>query len=115
VWRAGLSARRATVGALCLSPGVLELNEAGTSAATKSRWKGALDPLVAKYQSRAFKVSGDAVPMEFGSAINSSGNIAIRIGTNLGDVMVEGSDLGIALQSPSFCPIEQTIIPPVGQ
>jgi hypothetical protein len=55
------------------------------------------------------------VPMEFGSAINSSGNIAIRIGTNLGDVMVEGSDLGIALQSPSFCPIEQTIIPPVGQ
>jgi hypothetical protein len=77
--------------------------------------EGALDPLVAKYQSRAFKVSGDAVPMEFGSAINSSGNIAIRIGTNLGDVMVEGSDLGIALQSPSFCPIEQTIIPPVGQ
>jgi ABC-type proline/glycine betaine transport system ATPase subunit len=32
-----------------------------------------------------------------------------------GDVMVEGSDLGIALQSPSFCPIEQTIIPLVGQ
>src|SRR5262249_56592249 len=70
-------------------------------------------PLVAKHQGRVFKVTGDGVLVEFASAVNavqcavelqqgmtaSNGDlpddrrIVLRIGVNLGDVMVEGSDL----------------------
>ena len=71
MWRAGLNARRARAWRCASHRECWRLNEAGTSAATKARRKGALDPLVAKYQSRAFKVSGDAVPMEFGSAVKA--------------------------------------------
>ena len=42
-------------------------------------------------------------------------HIALRIGADRGDVMVESSDLGIALQFPSLRPIDQRIIPLVGQ
>ena len=70
-------------------------------------------PLVAKHQGRVFKVAGDGVMVEFASAVNAvecavelqqamaSANrdivaerhIILRVGINLGDVMVEGSDL----------------------
>ena len=72
-----------------------------------------LDPLVAKHQGRIFKVTGDGVLVEFGSAVNAvqcavdlqqgmaaanvgqpeNRHIVLRIGVNLGDVMVEGGDL----------------------
>jgi TolB-like protein/Tfp pilus assembly protein PilF len=72
-----------------------------------------LEPLVAKHQGRVFKVTGDGVLVEFASAVNAvqcavalqqgmaaandgAANdrpIVLRVGVNLGDVMVEGSDL----------------------
>ena len=88
-------------------------DEPGTLAALKARRKEVLMPLVAKHQGRVFKVAGDGVLVEFNSAVNAvecavalqeamaSANqdiaaqrhIILRIGINLGDVMVEGSDL----------------------
>jgi TolB-like protein len=88
-------------------------DEAGTLAALKARRKDVLEPVVARHRGRIFKVMGDGVFVEFGSAVNAvqcavelqramaaanSGlpedrRIVLRIGVNLGDVMIEGSDL----------------------
>lgn len=88
-------------------------DEPGTMASLKARRREILMPLVAKHQGRVFKVSGDGVLVEFASAVNAvtcavelqqamaSANhgivaerhIVLRVGINLGDVMVEGSDL----------------------
>src|SRR5262245_909963 len=92
---------------------MMEADEAGTLATLKARRKDVLDPLVAKHQGRTFKTTGDGVLVEFASAVNAvqcavdlqygmatangdeaeSRQIILRIGVNLGDVMVEGSDL----------------------
>jgi adenylate cyclase len=92
---------------------LMERDEAGTFAALKSRRKEVLEPLVARHQGRIFKVAGDGVLVEFGSAVNAiqcavqlqqamatanrelpdDYHIVLRVGVNLGDVMVEGSDL----------------------
>jgi TolB-like protein len=92
---------------------LMEADEAGTMAALKSRRRDVLDPLVTKHQGRVFKTTGDGVLVEFASAVNAvqcavdlqqafaSANaglpddrrIILRIGVNLGDVMVEGGDL----------------------
>jgi adenylate cyclase len=92
---------------------LMETDESGTLAALKSRRKNVLDPLVGKHQGRIFKTTGDGVLVEFGSAVNAvqcavdlqqgmatangdqpeDRHIVLRVGVNLGDVMVEGSDL----------------------
>ena len=92
---------------------LMEADESGTLTALKSRRKDVLDPLVARHQRRIFKVTGDGVLVEFGSAVNAlqcavdlqqamaaangdqpnEGHIVLRIGVNLGDIMVEGDDL----------------------
>ena len=92
---------------------LMEHDEAGTLAALKSRRKEVLQPLVAKHHGRVFKVAGDGVMVEFASAVSALQcaidlqhafaianaslpedlRIVLRIGVNLGDVMVEGSDL----------------------
>ena len=92
---------------------LMEADEVGTLATLKSRRKTLLEPLVAKLRGRVFKVAGDAVLVEFASAVNAvqcavelqqafaaangdlpeERQIALRIGVNLGDVMVEGGDL----------------------
>src|SRR5215510_15395388 len=88
----------------------MEADEAGTLAALKARRKQILEPLLAKHQGRVFKVTGDGVLVEFASAVNAvqcavdlqqgmaaandgQPEIVLRIGVNLGDVMVEGGDL----------------------
>ncbi len=93
--------------------GLMERDEAGTLAALKARRRDVLEPLVARHEGRIFKITGDGVLAEFGSAIGAvqcaidlqrdmaSANdalpderrIVLRIGVNLGDVIVEGSDL----------------------
>jgi len=92
---------------------LMAADEAGTLANLKARRKDVLEPLVARHQGRVFKVTGDGVLVEFASAVNAvrcavdlqqgmaaaNGDrpadrpIVLRIGINLGDVMVEGSDL----------------------
>src|SRR5262249_47922990 len=92
---------------------LLEQDEAGTLAALKKRRKDVLAPLVAKHHGRIVKVMGDGVLVEFGSAVNAvrcavelqkdmakanadlaeERRVHLRIGVNLGDVVVEGGDL----------------------
>ena len=92
---------------------LMEADEAGTLTALKNRRKLILEPLVAKHGGRIIKFMGDGVLVEFNSAVNAvscavalqgdmnaangvdqqAAQIALRIGVNLGDVIVEGSDL----------------------
>ena len=92
---------------------LMEQDEAGTLAALKERRKDILDPLVSEHQGRIVKVMGDGVLVEFASAVNAVAcavelqkrmaaandgvaddrHIVLRIGINLGDVVVEGGDL----------------------
>jgi adenylate cyclase len=92
---------------------LMENDEAGTLAALKALHKTVLEPLITDHQGRIFKLMGDGVLVEFASAVNAvecavalqSGlapaddglppdkRIEIRIGINLGDVLVEGDDL----------------------
>src|SRR5262244_2993816 len=92
---------------------LMEQDEAGTLAMLKARRKAVLEPLVAQHRGRIFKVTGDGVLVEFASAVHavqcavdlqdgmSAANgdqpedrhVVLRIGVNLGDVMVEGGDL----------------------
>ena len=92
---------------------LMEQDEAGTLAALKERRKGILKPLVEQHQGRIVKVMGDGVLVEFASPVNSIAcamelqkrmaaandglpeerQILLRIGINLGDVIVEGGDL----------------------
>jgi TolB-like protein/Flp pilus assembly protein TadD len=92
---------------------LMEQDEAGTLAALKERRKEILQPLVVEHQGRIVKVMGDGVLVEFASAVNAVAcavelqkrmaaandglaedrRIVLRIGINLGDVMVEGGDL----------------------
>lgn len=92
---------------------LMELDEAGTFAALKGRRHEILAPSVAQHHGRMVKVMGDGVLVEFGSAVEAVGcalvlqkqfaeannglpeerAIMLRIGVNLGDVIVEGSDL----------------------
>jgi len=97
---------------------LMEVDEAATLATLKARRTNILQPLVTKHRGRIVKLMGDGVLVEFGSAVNavqcaaelqaamSAANediapdlqIILRIGMNLGDVMVEGSRLiGIGL------------------
>jgi len=88
-------------------------DEAGTLTALKGWYKDTLQPLMAKHGGRVVKLMGDGVLTEFSSAVNAvecavemqehmaaanedaseERKIVLRIGINLGDVIVEGSDL----------------------
>jgi len=92
---------------------LMEQDEAGTLAALKERRTGILKPLVAAHHGRIVKVMGDGVLVEFASAVNAVAcavelqkkmapandgvpddrRIVLRVGINLGDVVVEGGDL----------------------
>jgi adenylate cyclase len=92
---------------------LMELDEVGTLATLKSRRKEIVQPLVARHQGRVFKVTGDGIMVEFASAVNAvqcaidlqqamteaardqpeDRRIVLRIGINLGDVVVERGDL----------------------
>src|SRR4029453_15110252 len=92
---------------------LMEIDEAGTLAVLKARRKEVLGPWGAEHQGRIVKLMGDGVFVEFASAVNAvtcavalqkqmaSANvglpddrhIVLRIGINLGDMMVEGTDL----------------------
>ncbi len=90
-----------------------ELDEEGTLAALKQRRATVLRPLVQQHNGRIFNYTGDGVLVEFASAVNAvrcaielqrgmadandgvsdERRICLRVGVNLGDVIVEGKDL----------------------
>ena len=92
---------------------LIEHYEAGTLAALRERRKKILNPAVARHHGRVVKVMGDGVLVEFGSVVNAVAcavelqkqfaaaneglaedrRIVLRVGVNLGDVVVEGGDL----------------------
>ncbi|MET1027988.1 MAG: adenylate/guanylate cyclase domain-containing protein [Dongiaceae bacterium] len=92
---------------------LMELDEVGTLTTLKALRKDILEPLVARHQGRVFKITGDAVMIEFSSPVNAvqcaielqlrmaeanshlpdDRQVNLRIGINLGDVLIEGSDL----------------------
>jgi TolB-like protein/Tfp pilus assembly protein PilF len=92
---------------------MMRADEAGTLATLKSRRTEILQPLVSKHRGRIVKVMGDGILVEFASAVQAvsfavalqkamavaneaaeeSRRVVLRIGINLGDVMVEGGDL----------------------
>src|SRR5262245_30004214 len=92
---------------------LMEVDEAGTIAALKARRKTILERLLTNHRGRIVKLMGDGVLAEFASAVNAvecavalqnamaaaNGEaaaeraIVLRIGLNLGDVVVEGDDI----------------------
>ncbi|MBA4098778.1 MAG: adenylate/guanylate cyclase domain-containing protein [Rhodospirillum sp.] len=92
---------------------LMEQDEAGTLASLKQRRKSVLEPLVAEHHGRVVKVMGDGVLIEFASVVDAVAcaaelqkrmamandgiaddrHIMLRIGINLGDVVVEGADI----------------------
>src|SRR5919197_1568442 len=92
---------------------LMEQNEAITLSSLKQRRKSVLEPLVREHHGRVVKVMGDGVLVEFASAVNAVAcavelqqrigeagtalpadrRIVLRIGINLGEVVVEGGDI----------------------
>jgi adenylate cyclase len=92
---------------------LMEIDEAGTLATLRARRKEIVQPLIEKFHGRIVKVMGDGLLAEFASAVNAvecaveiqremaianagalqDKEIVLRIGINLGDIIVEGSDL----------------------
>ena len=92
---------------------LMERDETGTLAALRNQRETILQPVVAKHQGRIVKLMGDGVLVDFASAVNAVAcavdlqsaltkanmnmpvdrQIELRIGINLGDILIEGSDL----------------------
>src|SRR6516162_5445088 len=92
---------------------LMGVDEAGTLAALKHHRETIFDPTVAAHNGRIVKLIGDGVIAEFGSVVDAvncalsvqrSGakmldqsasqlTIVLRIGVNLGDVIIEGDDI----------------------
>src|SRR5712664_344223 len=119
---------------------LIQQDEAGMLAALKARRSEVLQPAVSKHRGRIIKLMGDGVLIEFASAVDAvecavqlqeamaaanAGSpsdrwIVLRIGVNLGDVIVEGSDLygdGVniaarleALAEPGTVYVSQTVV-----
>ncbi|KAB0266281.1 adenylate/guanylate cyclase domain-containing protein [Microvirga brassicacearum] len=108
---------------------LVEADEAGTLAALKSLRQTVLEPLLAEYRGRIVKLMGDGLIAEFGSVVGAVAcaaaiqrqlaagqeeipperRIVLRIGVNLGDVVVEGDDLmgdgvNVATRLEQACP-----------
>jgi len=92
---------------------LMQVDEVGTLARLKERRQMVLGPLLERYGGRAVKWMGDGVLVEFASAVNAvifaaelqesmvtangdasiDRQIVLRIGINLGDIIVEGTDI----------------------
>src|SRR5947199_6603417 len=90
-----------------------EVDEAGTLARLKTHRLELIDPAIAKNRGRIIKTAGDGMLVEFPSVteaiqcaaeiqrrmarrnadVSPARSIQLRIGINLGDVIVEGGDI----------------------
>ncbi|MET0942776.1 MAG: tetratricopeptide repeat protein [Mesorhizobium sp.] len=89
---------------------LMEANEAGTFERLRADRKELFEPTIKKHNGRIFKVMGDGLLAEFGSVVDAvecavalqhgmaernasvGERIEVRIGINLGEVIVEGRD-----------------------
>ncbi|HUL05566.1 MAG TPA: adenylate/guanylate cyclase domain-containing protein [Candidatus Acidoferrum sp.] len=91
---------------------LMEQDEAGTFERLRAHRKELFEPEIEKHHGRVFKLMGDGMLAEFGSVVDAvecavalqrgigdrnsgvadSRRIEVRIGVNLGDVIVEGDD-----------------------
>lgn len=92
---------------------LMEQDEAGTLCALKTHREEFIDPAIANHKGRIVKLMGDGALVEFASAVDAvscavalqhgmaernaelpaNRQIMLRIGINLGDVIIEGNDL----------------------
>jgi adenylate cyclase len=92
---------------------LMGVDEAGTLTILRSRRTQILEPLITEHHGRVVKLMGDGFLVEFASAVNAvecaiavqkamqaanwevpeDRRLVLRVGINLGDVIVEGSDL----------------------
>jgi adenylate cyclase len=92
---------------------LMAADEAGTLARLKECRQAITDPLIAEHHGRLVKLMGDGALVEFASVVNAvkcavaiqralsaqnagdqeAQRIALRIGVNLGDVMIDGDDI----------------------
>lgn len=82
-------------------------DEAGTLTALKQHRKEFFDPTIARFGGRIVKLIGDGVLVEFPSVVDAvecafaiqqslahqGGKIRLRIGINMGDVIIDGDDI----------------------
>jgi class 3 adenylate cyclase len=108
---------------------LIEADEPGTLAALKNLRQVVLKPLLTEHRGRMVKLMGDGLIAEFGSIVSAvacaaavqkqlalhqknvpaQNRIVLRIGVNLGDVVVEGDDLlgdgvNVAARLEQICP-----------
>lgn len=108
---------------------LVELDETATVAAVKDLRRALFEPLLAEHHGRLVKLTGDGLIAEFGSVVEAVAcaaavqkqlpdrqaeipverRIILRIGINLGDVLVDGDDLlgdgvNVAARLEQACP-----------
>jgi TolB-like protein len=86
---------------------LMAADEVGTLAALKAARREAVDPAIAEHSGRIVKTTGDGMLVEFASAVDAvtcamsvqdrmasrGGDIAFRIGINVGDIIIDGNDI----------------------
>ena len=92
---------------------LMGIDEAGTLARLKAMRRDLIDPLIAAHSGRTVKLMGDGALVEFASAVDAvtcaievqkqirernagspeDGQIQLRIGINVGDIIVDGDDI----------------------
>ena len=92
---------------------LIRADGAGTLALMKTLWREIVKPTIREHRGRVFKLMGDGLLAEFPSVVDAAAaataiqtevneravaepeprRIQLRIGINLGDVVVDGSDL----------------------
>ena len=85
---------------------MMATDEAGTLARLRTARRDVVDPLMAEFKGRVFKVMGDGLLAEFPSAVQAlrcaiaiqerlreDDGLQVRIGLHQGDVIAEGGDL----------------------
>jgi TolB-like protein/class 3 adenylate cyclase/Tfp pilus assembly protein PilF len=108
---------------------LVENDEASALQQVRETLSLVIEPLVREYMGRIFKTTGDGVLVEFGSVVDAvncavaiqkrlaaeQSRTRLRIGINLGDIVVEGGDLlgdgvNVAARIEQLCPVGGVLV-----